>query len=65
MRRLLTALMALVAATCHADDIDVYGFNIHYTDEGSGPALVLLHGLWGGTNEWQPVIAPQIGRAHV
>ncbi len=58
MRRLFTALTLLIAATCHADDVDVYGFNIRYTDEGSGPVLVLLHGLWGGTNEWQPIIAP-------
>lgn len=65
MRRLFTALMLLTAATCHADDVDVYGFNIHYTDEGSGPTLVLLHGLWGGTNEWQPIIAPLAGKYRV
>lgn len=65
MRRLCMALMILTAANCRADDIDVYGFNIHYTDEGSGPALVLLHGLWGGTNEWQPIIAPLAAKYRV
>ncbi len=39
-------------------DQPVYGFNLHYAEAGEGPVIVLLHGLWGGTNEWQPVIAP-------
>ena len=25
---------------------------------GNGPTLILLHGLWGGTNEWAPIIKP-------
>lgn len=63
MRRLCTALLLLVATNSAADDIDVYGFNIHYTDTGSGPVLILLHGLWGGENEWRPVIKP-LARTH-
>tara|TARA_B100001750_G_scaffold227076_1_gene220387 strand:+ start:192 stop:1022 length:831 start_codon:yes stop_codon:yes gene_type:complete len=39
-------------------NIVVYGFNIHYVEIGSGPVLILLHGLWGGTNEWMPIIKP-------
>lgn len=58
MQKLCIALLFFVAATCAADEIDVYGFNIHYTDTGSGPTLVLLHGLWGGNNEWEAVIEP-------
>lgn len=58
MQKLCIALLFFVAATCAADDVDVYGFNIHYSDTGSGPTLVLLHGLWGGSNEWEPVIEP-------
>ena len=44
-------------------DVTVYGQNIHYAEIGDGPPLVLLHGLWGGLNEWQPVIGP-LAEAH-
>ena len=39
-------------------DVLVYGQNIHYAEAGSGPPIVLLHGLWGGINEWRPIIQP-------
>ncbi len=39
-------------------DVTVYGFNLHYGEAGSGPPLVLLHGLWGGRNEWRLNIDP-------
>jgi pimeloyl-ACP methyl ester carboxylesterase len=39
-------------------DIEVYGQTIHYAEAGSGPAIILLHGLWGGLNEWRPIIEP-------
>jgi pimeloyl-ACP methyl ester carboxylesterase len=44
------------AAELVEKDIEVFGFNIHYTEAGSGPPLILLHGLWGGANEWLPVV---------
>ena len=65
MKRHLIFLIILVTLNCQAQenylqekDIDVYGFNIHYVEIGSGPTLILLHGLWGGTNEWAPIIKP-------
>jgi pimeloyl-ACP methyl ester carboxylesterase len=64
MRRCAVALLILLfAMTSRADelvqrDITVYGQNIHYAETGDGPPLVLLHGLWGGLNEWQPIIDP-------
>ena len=33
-------------------DIQVYGFNMHYAEAGQGPPVIVLHGLWGGRNEW-------------
>jgi 2-hydroxy-6-oxonona-2,4-dienedioate hydrolase len=39
-------------------DTRVYGFNIHYAEAGNGPVIILLHGLWGGTNEWQDILQP-------
>jgi 2-hydroxy-6-oxonona-2,4-dienedioate hydrolase len=36
----------------------VYGAKIHYVEMGSGPVVVLLHGLGGNTTNWQFNIAP-------
>jgi len=44
-------------------NVNVYGFNIHYAEAGNGPVILLLHGLWGGTNEWRPIIEP-LARQH-
>jgi len=46
------------AADLRQKDVEVYGFNIHYAETGSGPPVILLHGLWGGLNEWSPIIVP-------
>jgi pimeloyl-ACP methyl ester carboxylesterase len=35
----------------------VYGAKIHYVEAGSGPVVVLLHGLGGNTTNWQFNIA--------
>jgi pimeloyl-ACP methyl ester carboxylesterase len=50
--------LAANAAELQQKDIEVYGLNIHYAETGSGPTIVLLHGLWGGLNEWAPIIDP-------
>lgn len=31
----------------------VYGFEMHYVEAGEGEPVILLHGLWGGRNEWE------------
>ncbi len=31
----------------------VYGFEMHYVEAGEGDPVILLHGLWGGRNEWE------------
>ena len=36
----------------------VYGAKIHYQEAGSGPAVVLLHGLGGDSSNWAPTIGP-------
>ncbi|HUQ33462.1 MAG TPA: alpha/beta fold hydrolase [Pyrinomonadaceae bacterium] len=33
--------------------VTVYGAKIHYVEAGSGPVVVLLHGLGGNTTNWQ------------
>jgi pimeloyl-ACP methyl ester carboxylesterase len=36
----------------------VFGQSIHYFDLGSGPAVVLLHGLGSRKEDWLPVLEP-------
>ncbi len=38
--------------------ITVFGQSIHYFDVGSGPAVVLLHGLGSRKEDWLPVLEP-------
>lgn len=62
MKRLITtaALMGMAVHAMSAEimgkDVSVYGQNIHYAETGEGPPVILLHGLWGGLNEWQPIL---------
>jgi len=62
--KILTTTAVLMGLAVHAmsaevieKDVSVYGQNIHYAETGEGPPLILLHGLWGGLNEWEPVLA--------
>jgi triacylglycerol lipase len=36
----------------------VFGAKIHYQEAGSGPVVILLHGLGGDAGNWTPTIAP-------
>ncbi len=36
----------------------VYGMKIHYLDAGSGPVVILLHGLGGDVSNWAQTIGP-------
>jgi triacylglycerol lipase len=38
--------------------IPVFGQSIHYLDVGSGPVVVLLHGLGSRKEDWLPVLEP-------
>jgi pimeloyl-ACP methyl ester carboxylesterase len=38
--------------------ITVFGQSIHYFDMGSGPVVVLLHGLGNQKEDWLPVLEP-------
>jgi len=38
-------------------------YQIHYEDEGSGPAVVLLNGVYMNCRSWSPVV-PDFTRAH-
>src|SRR5262245_66287148 len=36
----------------------VFGAKIHYLEAGTGPAVILIHGLGGSAANWAPTIAP-------
>jgi pimeloyl-ACP methyl ester carboxylesterase len=36
----------------------IYGVKIHYQEAGSGPAVILLHGLGGDVSNWAQTIGP-------
>src|SRR5262245_12170828 len=38
--------------------VTVYGQKIHYLDAGSGPVVILVHGLGGDVTNWAPTIGP-------
>jgi len=52
----------LPGAPASATFVDVDGVHVHYRDEGSGPAVVLIHGFAGSLEHWAGV-APQLVRA--
>ena len=43
----------------------VFGQKIHYLEAGSGPTVILLHGLGGSARGWQPNIGPLAEKFHV
>lgn len=48
-----------------AKDVTVLSFKLHYLEAGSGPPVVLLHGLGGDGSRWGPNIGPLAKDFHV
>lgn len=67
-RRLLLSIVLLLSASFPAlasqtsapvaKEIAIFGQKIHYLEAGSGPTVILLHGLGGSSQVWQFNIAP-------
>jgi hypothetical protein len=52
----LIAIALCVVSTVNAQtskEVLVFGQKIHYVEAGSGPTVILLHGLGGSTQAWQ------------
>ncbi len=57
---------AAVQAQAPADkNIQVFGQKIHYIEAGSGPTVILLHGLGGDWHNWGPTIPALAASYHV
>jgi len=65
---LLVAIVFCFAAELSAQtpkEISIYGQKIHYIEAGSGPNVILLHGLGGSSQVWQFNIGPLAEKYHV
>jgi len=65
---ILTALTAVGQAQSSAvadKEIEVFGQKIHYLEAGSGPTVILLHGLGVDSSTWAPTIPALAQRFHV
>ena len=52
------ALLAPQASSAVEKEIVVFGTKIHYVEAGSGPVVILLHGLGGNSQKWALNIGP-------
>ena len=65
---LLIVIAFWVAAVANAQtskEVLVFGQKIHYIEAGTGPTVILLHGLGGSTQVWQFNIAALAEKYHV
>ena len=63
---LLIAFALCFATQINAQkEITIYGQKINYVEAGSGPNLILLHGLGGSSQGWQFNIGPLAEKYHV
>ena len=62
----ITFCVATFANAAQGDkEITVFGQKIHYVEAGSGPTVILLHGLGGSSQVWQLNIAALAEKYHV
>lgn len=45
--------------------VTVFGLKINYVEAGSGPTVILIHGLGGSLNNWAPTVGPLSQKYHV
>ena len=63
---LAASLPALAQANAAVEkEIAIFGQKINYVEAGSGPTVILLHGLGGSSENWQMNIAPLAEKFHV
>ena len=63
---LLCASLATFASQAPVEkETLVFGQKIHYVEAGSGPTVILLHGLGGSARAWQTNIGPLAEKFHV
>ena len=61
----ITFYLATFANAQTSKEVLVFGQKIHYVEAGSGPTVILLHGLGGSSQAWQFNIGPLAEKFHV
>src|SRR5215216_7279772 len=61
----VTFCLATLANAQTPKETIVFGQKIHYVEAGSGPTVILLHGLGGSSQVWQFNIGPLAEKYHV
>ena len=61
----VTFCLATLANAQTPEETTVFGQKIHYVEAGSGPNVILLHGLGGSSQAWQFNIGPLAEKHHV
>jgi pimeloyl-ACP methyl ester carboxylesterase len=61
----ITICVASFASAQTSKDITVFGQKIRYLEAGSGPTVILLHGLGGSAEAWTFNIGPLAEKYHV
>lgn len=61
----ITFCLATFANAQTSKEVLVFGQKIHYVEAGSGPTVILLHGLGGSSQAWQFNIGPLAEKFHV
>ncbi len=62
---IFVAAAAVSAQTPVAKDVQVLGQKIHYLEAGSGPTVILLHGLGGDASNWAATVPALSKSFHV
>jgi len=63
-------VIVALAGTARAQEVahkqvEVFGQKIHYLEAGTGPTVILLHGLGGDTSNWAATVPALASRFHV
>ena len=66
----MLTVVVLLAGAVHAQtpvskQVDVFGQKIHYVEAGSGPTVILLHGLGGDVSNWAATVPALAKNFHV
>ena len=61
----LASATSLLAQALEPKQVEVYGAKISYLEAGSGPSVILLHGMGANKNHWRSTIPVLAAKFHV